>query len=157
MIDLVLTNNKNLFKDVKSVPSVSCDSDHRLVLIKLKIKKPKTRRSQAQSRILVENLRNGDCKERFQRGMSIGSQQREETDNPERKWTEFKNKMVEVASDVLQCKTTYGRKRKQTAWWTPELKSAVKKKMNKFRKWMKTRRDEDHINYIVSRQVEAIK
>ena len=41
MIDLFLTNNKNLFNDVKSIPSVSCDSDHRLVLAKLKLKKPK--------------------------------------------------------------------------------------------------------------------
>ncbi len=41
MINLFITNNKNLFCDVKTVPSVSADADHRLVLAKVKIKKPK--------------------------------------------------------------------------------------------------------------------
>ena len=57
MIDLALTNNRNLFKDVKSIPSLSCDSDHRLVLVKLKLRKPKVRRAQAVTRFLLENLK----------------------------------------------------------------------------------------------------
>ena len=40
MVDLMLTNNKNLFMDVKANPSVSCDSGHRMVVAKLKNKKP---------------------------------------------------------------------------------------------------------------------
>ena len=40
MIDLELTSNKNLFRDAKSVPSISLDSDHRLLLIKLNLSKP---------------------------------------------------------------------------------------------------------------------
>ena len=157
MIDLVLTNNKKFFKDVKSVPSVSCDSDHRLILVKLKLKKPKTRRTQAKSRYLLENLNSDECKERFRGEISRASQQqREETDNPERKWMGFRDKLKEAASEVIQCKTSYGKKKKQTPWWTPALRSAVQNKMKKFRKWMKTRSAEDHIEYIVARRETEI-
>ena len=31
LIDFVLTNNKKIFRDVKAIPSVSLDSDHRLI------------------------------------------------------------------------------------------------------------------------------
>jgi len=40
MIDLFLTNNKALFLDVKTISSVSMDADHRLVMAKVRIKKP---------------------------------------------------------------------------------------------------------------------
>ena len=41
MIDLFLTNNKRIFMDGKAVPSLSIDADHRLVLAKIRINKPK--------------------------------------------------------------------------------------------------------------------
>ena len=44
MIDLVLTHNRNLFRDVRSIPSVSSDSDYRLVLIKVKVKEAKSKK-----------------------------------------------------------------------------------------------------------------
>jgi len=34
MIDLVLANQKKMITDVKAVPSVSADADHRLLIIK---------------------------------------------------------------------------------------------------------------------------
>ena len=47
------------------------------------------------------------------------------------------------------CKTkVFGnRPKKQTPWWNAELKKCVETKVKFFRKWMKTRRIEDHENY----------
>ena len=33
MVDLVAANNKKMFRDVKAIPSVSVDSDHRLIIV----------------------------------------------------------------------------------------------------------------------------
>ena len=40
MIELFLTNNKALFHDVKAIPSVSMDADHRHVMAVVRIMKP---------------------------------------------------------------------------------------------------------------------
>ena len=50
-----------------------------------------------------------------------------------------------------------GGKRK-TPWWTEEMKKSVKNKMQKFRKWMKTRRAEDREIYVAARnETERVK
>ena len=81
MIDLAVTNNRNLFKDVKSIPSVSCDSDHRLVLVKLKLRKPKKRRHHAVARFLLENLKQEECQENYKQAIEDARNERENTGN----------------------------------------------------------------------------
>ena len=45
-----------------------------------------------------------------------------------------------------------GTKKKQTAWWTEELKTAVKHKMKMYRRWTKTRNAMDREIYVVARR-----
>ena len=70
MIDLMITNNKRLFRDVKSIPSVSCDSDHRLVIRRLRIDKQKRISRGGRKRFMVENLQDQACRDQLQREMS---------------------------------------------------------------------------------------
>ena len=146
MIDLALTNNKNLFRDVKSVPSVSLDSDHRLLLIKLKLNKPKPIRGQRRTRFCLEKLQDQEGRERYKNEISRRHTQ-DEVGNSNEKWLSIKRGIQEVATDVLQTKLVGNRPKKQTPWWNAELKKCVETKMKFFRKWMKTRRIEDHENY----------
>ena len=57
MIDLVMTNNRRTISDRKSVPSVSLDSDHRLVMARLNLKKPPRTKLIQRERIMVEKLK----------------------------------------------------------------------------------------------------
>ncbi|XP_068237079.1 uncharacterized protein [Palaemon carinicauda] len=98
MEDLALTYNRNLFRDIKNIPSVLCNSDHRLVPVKLKLRKPKELQQ-----ILC-------CAKPF------------------------------IEEDVN--KQLGGLK--NYSW-------QVKKKMKRFRKWMKTRHTEDKNNYNTAR------
>ena len=158
MIDLAVTNNRNLFKDVKSIPSVSCDSDHRLVLVKLKLRKPKRRRHQAVARFLLENLKQEECQEDYKQAIDAARNERVNTGNRNEDWSFFKNTIIEIATNIVHCKVTYGKRKKQTAWWNEELEMAVKTKMRLFRKWMKTHRNEDRLNYNMAREeVERVK
>ena len=56
MIDLFLTSNIALFLDVKTLPSVSMDADHRLVIAKVRIKKPKSTRKTGSKRFNLAKL-----------------------------------------------------------------------------------------------------
>ena len=158
MIDLALTNNKNLFRDVKSVPSISLDSDHRLLLMKLKLDKPKQRKAKPRERFLLENLRNEECDERYKQRINEKRHEQQETNDTGAKWNGFKRGITEAATETVQVKVSRGTRRKQTAWWTAELKQCVTEKMKLFRKWMKTRRVQDHENYKeAGRETERVK
>ena len=89
MIDLALTNNKNLFKDVKSFPSVSFDSDHRLLMIKLKDIKHNNRKCISKKRIMVENLKDEGCKRTFQQRVEDARQEGNEDEEVEGRWNFF--------------------------------------------------------------------
>ena len=158
MIDLAITNNKNLLADVKSIPSVSFDSDHRLLLIKLKVTKPRITKSQTKERFILENIKNDECLRSYQSEISRARRIQQDTNDPDEKWRTFKNAILNAATNTVQKKRVKGRKKKQTPWWTPTLKSSVANKMRLFRKWMKTRRLEDHNNYKEAcRETERVK
>lgn len=160
MIDLMLTNNKNIFKDVKAIPSVSLDSDHRMILGKIRIKLPVTKNNKKRKRFMLENLKNPQCIEQLITKVQDRRQREisETVSNVESKWNKFKEVVKTTAEEVIQLKISGNTKKKSTAWWTPEVANAVKEKMRAFRKWMKTRTQEDRQDYIEKRnQAETIK
>ena len=55
-IDFILSTKKSIIKDVKAIPSESLDSDHRLLMGKLKIHLPSKAKTQTRKRLKVENL-----------------------------------------------------------------------------------------------------
>ena len=69
----------------------------------------------------------------------------------EEKWNYFKEKLTKAAEDTVRVKIIKGGKKNLTQWWTGELTAAVTNKMQKFRKWMKTRQPEDRENYVLAR------
>ena len=61
-------------------------------------------------------------------------------------------------AETVQIKVSRGTSRKQTAWSSAELKQCVTEKTKLFRKWMKTRRVQDHENYKEARrEAERVK
>ena len=77
MIDLFITNNRALFCDVKAIPSVSLDADHRLILAKRRIRKPKEQRSKAAKRYKLGLLKEQDKVTNLQQCVQIKLQERE--------------------------------------------------------------------------------
>ena len=74
-------------------------------------------------------------------------------------WGDFKRKMIEAADEVvLGKKVAYRGIKKMTPWWTDDVRDAVKRKMVRFRKWMKSQRDNDRAEYIIARnEAERLK
>ena len=61
MIDLSLNVDRNMFRDVRAVPSLSMDSMHRMVIATLKWSKEKQTRKQSKTRLNVEKLKDANC------------------------------------------------------------------------------------------------
>ena len=157
MIDLIITNNKTLFNDVRAIPSESFDSDHRMVVGKIKITCPTQQKGPTRKRICIENLKEED------RVIRLREKIREhvpthEPQNVEQEWRRFRDTIVEASEDILETKKVGRPKKKKTAWWTEEVKHAVQLKNRAFRRWMKTRQPEDRIHYVQRRnEAETIK
>lgn len=152
MIDLILTNKKEMFRDVKSVPSVSGDADHRMVLVKMLLKRPVLHPRKQRKRIQVERIKEVGCREDFQREIRNNMTGEEEEQNVERCWNTFKEAVLRSAGMTMGVKMVGGVKKKKTPWWTDRLKAAVQRKMKCFRKWIKTRGEMERREYVEARR-----
>ena len=159
-IDFVLTNNKRIFKDVKAIPSVSLDSDHRLIVAKMCVERRRLVTRIKRKRYKIENLKIEEKRNEFttkvQEILDINNY--EETQEIQEEWNLFSSKVKEVADEVVGVNYIGKTRKKRTPWWTEEVETAVKTKMKSFQKWMKTRTVEDREEYTRSRNMcEEIK
>ena len=156
MIDMVIARDKRMILDTKSIPSISMDSDHRLVVAKIRVKRHKPVPTPKYKRLKIEKLREGDTKEEFKRRMGEVRMERENVGAEER-WEDIKEEVLNIAEEVVGFKSCGGTK-KHTQWWTEEVKTTVKNKNKTFRKWMKVRNEENRREYVEARNLaERIK
>ena len=132
IIDYIISSDKRIVKNIKVLPGISLDSDHRLLIGDLQIEINRKPRAQKVSKIKVEALKEENkvaeyrdlCEElSFDKNQDIEAQ-----------WQEFKGKMSSAAKMTLGKKLLGGTRRRHTPWWNEELKNAVKDKMTKLRK-----------------------
>ena len=161
-IDFIITNKKSIVKDVKAIPSISFDSDHRMVKGKFMLPQHKKAKTALRKRVCTENIKNvkNEIIEHVAARMELMT---EEHHNIEDQWKEFKSAAHEIQDDIIGTKSVGGRKVKKTAWWTEEVKHAVKNKMKAFRLWLRNRTPETRLEYenqrrtvnITKRQAQA--
>ena len=70
--------------------------------------------------------------------MAVGSIRTGQECITEDKWEQMKSCIKRAAEQTIGKRISYEGKKKSTPWWTERLREAVKNKMKKFRKWMKT-------------------
>ena len=119
-----------------------------MVLAKIKIEKPRKRIKKKTKRIKIENLKNDEAKERLKEIIAEKRQEaRHEEQIVEEEWKFFKETVIKAAEEVAGVKVNYGTKKKCIPWWNPQVREAVTSKMKAFRRWMKTRQQEDRVAY----------
>ena len=157
MIDLFLTVDKNIFRDVRAVPSLSMDSTHRMVIATLNWKKQKPQRKKCKLRYKVERLKEPD-RASDMRAKVADKLQDTQVEDVEGEWSIYKNALTSAAEESIGVKNSYTGRKKTTPWWTDTVKEAVKLKMQCFRRWMKRRRPEDRDAYVIARnEAERVK
>ena len=149
-IDFFLTSKKSIVKDVKAIPSISLDSDHRLLKAKLKIHKPQLLKQPKRQRLLVENvsLKKQEIQTRFEEDRRLI-----QGDDVIEFWEPFKEVVQKIEREVVGVKIMGGRRKKTTMWWNDEVKEAIRNKQESFRLWMKERTPERRRAYGIYRNI----
>ena len=134
------------------------DPDHRLVIAKVRIKKPKSTRKTGSKRYNLVKLSETEHVKNLRETIEEKYQQDNEDDiDSEVLWNTFKEKITEAADEVLGEKPYQGRK-KMSPWWSEEARETVKLKMRMFRMWMETRSAVDRLHYVDARnEAERVK
>ena len=102
MIDLVLVNQKKMITDVKAVPSVSADADHRLLIIKCTLRAPQPVVKPKRERLKVELLKNTDYLEAYQTRIQEAVLLEKMNEGIiEDEWVDFQQKVTTIATEVL--------------------------------------------------------
>ena len=120
-IDLFLSSNKNRTRNVKAIPSVSLDSDHRLVLMTTKYRVQKCRTSVKQKRVDLQKVK--DCSERdnFAENITTKISRIKPTGEVEQDWNETKTLLCNAIEETVGFKWKTMSKRKQTISWNEEV------------------------------------
>ena len=116
MIDLFLTNQKSITNDVKAVPLVSLDADHRLVIAKLKIKIAVKKAGSSQKRFNLVKLKERDTEDVLVKKLEENFRENVEEMGIEASWLRFKKKVLGATGDVLGERSVYKGKKKTTLW-----------------------------------------
>ena len=137
--------------DVRAIPSVSMDSDHRLVVMKTKILAHKAQAARKTKQINAKNL---DDESKMQFIESLNRQdtlEQETSENIEDTWAKLKHTIYKAVEVSMGYKYNRANKRKRTPWWNDSVKQAVSEKGVAFRKWTaenrknyKTKRNQAH-------------
>ena len=157
MIDLFLTVDKRMFRDVRAIPSLSMDSSHRMVVATLNWKIQRPRRKNCKLRFRTEMLKEPERVRELREKVSNRLQETQ-ANSVEGEWKRYKTALTDVAREVIGVKKAYTGRKKTTPWWTEDVQEAVKSKMKCFRKWMKSRIPADRQAYVSARnEAERIK
>lgn len=158
IIDYVLINrsNKKEILDVRAKRGPEINSDHYLVTTKLKIKinknqNMKTKRKIQKSKKVIKNykLLEEVTAKKYRDTMEIQARSiinTIEEENIEELWQQIKNSIITTAENI--CGTTIiDRNRKQTKWWTEEIKKEVKIKKNLWQRYLQRKTEESRQKY----------
>ena len=109
------------------------------MVAKIKMKKPKIRKCAPMEKYKLNKLDSDETRTTLKNVIGAKLQQENGVEQGiEDMWGDFKRKMIEAADEVLGEKIAYRGKKKMTPWWTDDIRDAVKRKMVRFRKWMKS-------------------
>ncbi len=87
-----------------------------MVLGKLRLEKHKPLKSKDTRRFLVENLRNENYSEELRGRVREVRMEENGAEDLEESWNIFHGKIMRLAEQIIQCRTSYGKKKKETAW-----------------------------------------
>jgi exonuclease III len=149
-IDYILVDRSclNRFKDCKVIPGEALTAQHRILVANFtlpsKLKQPKIlglprikwyKLKESEGNILCENM-----KAFLESGTSNAEGINEMWDNLEKQCLSEAAKTLGTSKGALQSK-------KETGWWTEDVKKVLSEKKRKFKIWQSTRSETDFVDY----------
>ena len=129
MTDLMLSSKKYIFKDVKAIPYLAYQSDHRMVVSKLNIQKP-YQMAEPKKIFKLANLEKEECLKLLREKVSIRMPRGNLERGIEEEWNFMKEKLDVLAKKVLTEKEIYRTRRKYVFWWSDDIRKLKKEVWN---------------------------
>src|SRR5678815_3048702 len=154
IIDYFIVSDRRIVEDVKVIPGVSMDSDHRLLLADLKIQAEKVQVKEKWSTIKVDSLKDQDKRLNY-----VGKVNEKILEmNGDETMEHIGSVVKETARETLGIKWMGGVRKKHTPWWNEQVKNAVRQKMVALRRWLKNRSVQSRAVYVEARnEAERVK
>lgn len=152
IIDYFIVSDYRMVENVKVLPGVSFDSDHRVVVARLRVQEAKWQVGEKRKVIRVEAL-----KEQGKREEYVEKIKEKLTDVQEINMN-LQETIGKAAEETLGVRWFGGTRKKHTMWWNEEVKKAVSEKNKKMRRWLKGRTEQRRAEYVIARnRAEIVK
>jgi hypothetical protein len=143
---------KRIIQDVRTYRGANVDSDHLLVVAKMRMKVVKQTGGSRKNRWDVEKLNHTRHNDEYKKEMRKKLEIREEEVDNEEEWKNLKESIMDTAETVLGRRTT--RKRKE--WFDEECEKRTEAKNQARNRWLKTGNLKD-LGYYKEKRKEATK
>lgn len=152
IIDYFIVSDYRIVENVKVIPGVSFDSDHRLVVAKIKTQETRWQITEKRKVIKVEALKEQEKREEYVEKLKERLARIEDTN------VNLQEIIGKTAEETLGVKWYGGTRKKHTIWWNEEVKMAVCEKNKKMRRWLRRRTAQTRADYVTARnRAEIVK
>ena len=143
-----------MIKNVKVIPGVSMDSDHRLVVTDIRIRMERIQNKEKRSVFKVELLKENGKKREYIEKVRENLEQMEEVGEKR----EIQETVRRVAEETLGRRWMRGTRKRHTKWWGEEVREAILRKTVMMRRWLKNRTAQTRELYVEARnEAERVK
>ena len=160
IIDYAIVSSSLFYStmDIKVNRGAEIFSDHHLLIAKMRLLTEESKQKGKQKRTTkpkIEELKKPEVKQMYQDRIKrfITEKQIEVSNNTiEINWQLYKEALTSCMDEVCGRKLIKGNG-KRTAWWNENVKAKVKEKKDAWRKYLKTKRPEDRLDYVNKRTI----
>ena len=150
---------RNSITDARTIPNAIMDTDHKPVIIYQNA--PKTRPTKKRRHQMTFNLRRLQqvhVRSKFSKTVEKTLSGVNPADlNVVIGWRTFKTAVHESLRKVCGMRKVGNNTSKKTrAWWNDKVKEAIKQKKKLYKKWIKSKTDEDYQNYRTARKTSKL-
>lgn len=139
-IDYILLkwNEEMKVKDCKVIPGEACLTQHRLLCLDAIVKEVKRQTKRKETKkIKVWKLREERTRQEFEENVKRRNQ------NSRGGWSQLKENITEAGKEVCGITSGHRKKERETWWWNTVVQEAIKEKKAAYRKWQKSKVEED--------------
>lgn len=141
---LIREDRQSLIEDVYTEKAANVETDHFMVVAKVRIKKTNQNKKQSKkARWSIDKLKQEEVRAKYEEEMEKELESQESGMEVREKWMKLKACLNKTAQNVLGTE----QKQKQTQWWNEKCKELVRRKTEARDKYMKTGDDNDKENY----------
>ena len=142
---------KNL-KDCKVIPGSEIVSQHRMVVLDMWKSKEHKRKVRKVGRFKIWKLKMGETRLKFRDVVKMANVNRSKEGKVKEIWQELKETLRKASDEVLG-RTNPGRKeQRESWWWNEDVRQVLKQKKLAFKKWQKSKLEQDMDKYKLKRR-----